>query len=213
MSSDIAHTPFAKFVQPNSREDIKKCGPFEEGSEEKFVPGQRRTALPSVPGGRQEGSKSAARASFVGIARRSVRSQTVDSSPALLKQRVLTFEGLNTRRPAEHPHVNDDNDAHTHPDLAVKLALHIPESDYFIHLFQTYAVISMGLLANPSAVDTHMLQVTVGTLPADTMAYMRAMMSDQDTTKLPVMLNVQKLEPVSLALTPAMQLRRDEKQA
>jgi len=71
----------------------------------------------------------------------------------------------------------------------------------------------MGLLADPSAADTHMLRITVGTLPSDIMGCMQAIASGKSTTKLQVMLNVQKLEPVPLALTPAMQLELDEKKA
>ncbi|KAG5643515.1 hypothetical protein DXG03_000707 [Asterophora parasitica] len=74
-----------------------------------------------------------------------------------------------------------------------------------------YAVISMSLLATPEAVSTHMLQITVNTLPSDTMAYMQAMMAGRDTSSLQVMLNVSKLEPLELKLTPAMQLELDEK--
>ncbi|KAG6804690.1 hypothetical protein H0H92_003242, partial [Tricholoma furcatifolium] len=70
------------------------------------------------------------------------------------------------------PKSDDGNDTGTidlHPDLAMKLVLRVPVSDYLIHLFQVHAMITLSLVTNPDAIKTHMLQITVNTLPSDTM--------------------------------------------
>jgi hypothetical protein len=97
-----------------------------------------------------------------------------------------------------------------HPELAMKFAQRVPSVTYLMYLLQLYAIPSMDLLENPSNVSTSMLQVTVSTTPADTMGYLKATLSRQDTSKFQVMLHIPEIEIVPLALTPAMQRELDE---
>lgn len=108
----------------------------------------------------------------------------------------------------------DDPEApeHKHPELAMKLAQRVTGVDYLMHLFQLYALLSMDILDDPSKVSTSMLQVTVSTMTADTIAYLKATINGQDTSKFQVMLHIPKLEVVPLSLTPAMQRELDETQ-
>jgi hypothetical protein len=50
-----------------------------------------------------------------------------------------------------------------------------------MYLLQLYAILSMDLFENPSNVSTSMLQVTVSTMPADTMLtfYIPAIIDDE----------------------------------
>ncbi|KAF5384074.1 hypothetical protein D9615_003425 [Tricholomella constricta] len=193
MSNDIDHISFTTLVHPDNKEDFKNMAPSKKEVKKNLAQCGMNGAVIAVGWLVLKGSKSVVNANSAAIAHGSAKAEH--------------------KKTCRAPRVKDEDDAETHPDLAMKLALHVPASDYLIHLFQIYAVISMSLLTEPSAVETHMLQITVGTLPSDTMGYMQAMMSGKDTSTLQVMLNVQKLRPVPLSLTPAMRLELDEKKA
>jgi hypothetical protein len=80
-----------------------------------------------------------------------------------------------------------------HPELAIKLAQCVPSVDYLMYLLQlSFRWTSL----NPSNVSTSMLQVTISTVPADTMGYLKATISGQDTSKFQVMLHVPEIAAV-----------------
>ncbi|KAG6909321.1 hypothetical protein DXG01_001120 [Tephrocybe rancida] len=197
MSTGIEHISFNTFVHEDNKEDFKKMAPSKQEAKKNLAQAreERRCHRCGVVGA--DGLKICGKCKFSRYCSRECQ----------------TADWPEHKKSCKTPRVKNDNDEDRHPDLAMKLVLHVPVSDYLTHLFQLYATISMSLLANPDAVDTHMLKITVNTLPSDTMEYMRAMMSGQDKTKLQVMLNIAKLEPVPLALTPAMQLELTEMRA
>jgi hypothetical protein len=114
------------------------------------------------------------------------------------------------RQSAKPEDEDGEGPEHKHPKLAMKLAQRVTSVDYLMYLFQLYALLSMDLLNNPSNVSTSMLQVTVSTMPADTLGYLKASLSGQDTSKFQIMLHIPKIEVVPLSLTPAMQRELDE---
>jgi hypothetical protein len=126
----------------------------------------------------------------------------------------LMFNRPNHKRACKTQRQSDteEDEENKHPELAMKLVQRVPSIDYLMHLFQLYALLSMDILDNPSNASTSMLQVTVATTPADTMGYLKAMMSGQDTSKSQIMLHITKLEVVPLSLIPAMQRLLEEVQ-
>ncbi|RDB17073.1 hypothetical protein Hypma_001716 [Hypsizygus marmoreus] len=191
------HIPFVTFTHPDAQTDFEHIAPTRKEVKKNLAQqkDERRCTRCGVIASEAEGLKVCGKCKFSRYCSREC--QVADWS--------------DHKKTCKVPRDTDDEGERKHPDLAIKLAQHVPSNDYLLHLLQLYSILCMDLLENPSNATSNMLQITVSCLPSDTMGYLRAMMNGQDNSKMQVMLNFDALKSVPLSLTPAMQLELDEK--
>lgn len=83
-------------------------------------------------------------------------------------------------------------------DIPFKLAKKIRSIDYLLHLIQLYAIVTYDLNADNTQLDRCGLRITVATRPADTMAYIQAMINGTEDASKEVMLHFDKVEKIPL---------------